>query len=361
MIPADRAVQRPKDARVLVVHSNGSVSHHPRASLASLLRAGDLVVANDAATIPASLTGHHERTGRAIELRLAARRSLDPRDASGFRAVVFGEGDHRTPTELRALPPQLAIGDRLSLGEDGALVALVTALDHPRLVDVEFEGDRAHVWEAISRHGRPVQYAHVPEPLALWDVQSKLAGPPVALEPPSAGFALDFAMLTELSARGIEVCTLTHAAGLSSTGDAALDALFPLDEPYEIPTVTAVAVLRAKRAGRRVVAIGTTVVRALESSAARHGTVRPGHDIATIRIGPASTLRVVDVIFSGTHERGTSHHALLSAFTDAETLARADEALDAHAYRTHEFGDSCLVERRRATTSASLASLTLGG
>jgi S-adenosylmethionine:tRNA ribosyltransferase-isomerase len=346
VIAAERPVQRPSDARVLVVDERGTVTHHARASLASLFRRGDLVIANDAATVPASLSGIHERTGRSIEVRLAARRAVDPRDPSRFRAVMFGEGDHRTRTEDRALPPSLEVGDRLLLG-DGALHARVTAIDvHPRLVDLRFEGDAAHVWEALARKGKPIQYAHVREPLALWDVQSPLAGPPVALEPPSAGFALDFAMLASLRARGVELRTLTHAAGLSSTGDPSLDALFPLDEPYEIPAATAVAVRRARRAGRRVIAIGTTVVRALESSAAPSGVVRPGHGLATIRIGPDSKLRVVDAILSGTHERGTSHHELLRAFTDDETLARADRELDASAYRTHEFGDSCFVERR---------------
>ncbi len=346
MIAADRPVQRPSDARVLVVDAHGGVTHHARASLASLFRRGDLVIANDAATLPASLTGVHERTGRTIEVRLAARRSLDPRDPSRFRAVMFGEGDHRTPTEHRALPPTFEIEDRLILGGD-ALHARVTGIDvHPRLVDLGFEGEPGHVWEALTRHGRPIQYAHVPEPLRLWDIQSPLAGPPVALEPASAGFALDFAILGALRARGVEVRTLTHAAGLSSTGDASLDALFPLDEPYEIPAATAVAIRRARRAGRRVIAIGTTVVRALESSAAENGVVRPGHGLATIRIGPGSDLRVVDAILSGTHEPGTSHHELLRAFTDDRTLARADAALEESAYRTHEFGDSCLIERR---------------
>jgi S-adenosylmethionine:tRNA ribosyltransferase-isomerase len=346
VIAASTPTQRPSDARLLVVDEHGHVSHRARSDLARVLRSGDVVIANDAATIPASLIGTHERTGRHIEVRLAARRAVDARDPSRFRVVLFGEGDHRTRTEDRVLPPAVAIGDRLVLA-GGMLRASITAIDHPRLLDVVFEGSAAHVWEAIARHGRPIQYAHVPEPLRLWDVWTPIAGPPVALEPPSAGFVLDYRTLAALHARGIEVHTLTHAAGLSSTGDAALDALLPLDEPYEIPAATAVAVLRAKRARRRVVAIGTTVVRALESSVRAHGVVHAGHGLATLRIGPSTELRVVDVIVSGTHERGTSHHALLSAFTDEDTLRHADDALDASAYRTHEFGDSCLVERRR--------------
>jgi S-adenosylmethionine:tRNA ribosyltransferase-isomerase len=345
VIAASEPRQRPLDARLLVLDAQGRVSHHPRSSLAQVLRPGDLVVANDASTIPASLRGTHLPTGRAIETRLAARRAVDARDPSRFRAVLFGEGDYHTRTEDRPPPPAVAIGDRLALG-DGTLIATVTGLDHPRLLDIAFEGSAAHVWEAIARHGRPVQYAHVPSPLRLWDVWTPIAGAPVALEPPSAGFVLDFRTLSALHARGIEVHTLTHAAGLSSTGDPTLDAMFPLDEPYEIPAATAVAVLRARREGRRVIAIGTTVVRALESSARAHGRVRAGSGLATMRIGPTTELRVADAILSGTHERGTSHHALLSAFTDDASLARADDALDASAYRTHEFGDSCLVERR---------------
>ncbi len=345
MIAATMPTQRPSDARLLVVDASGHVSHRARVELAEVLRPGDLVVANDAATIPASLSGRHDRSGRPIEIRLAARRSVDARDPSRFRAVLFGEGDFRTPTEQRPLPPEVRIGDHLTLG---SLAATITALDHPRLVDVAFDGTAAHVWEGIAREGRPIQYAHVPTPLRLWDVWTPIAGPPVALEPPSAGFVLDFRTLGALHARGIAVHTLTHAAGLSSTGDPALDAMFPLDEPYEIPAATAVAIHRARREHRRVIAIGTTVVRALESSARAHGRVRPGPGLASLRIGPRTDLRVVDAIVSGTHERGTSHHALLSAFTDDATLARADEALEGARYRTHEFGDSCLVERRLA-------------
>jgi S-adenosylmethionine:tRNA ribosyltransferase-isomerase len=90
------------------------------------------------------------------------------------------------------------------------------------------------------------------------------------------------------------------------------------------------------------------VVRALEHAVAPDGTVRTGEGIATRRIDAGTPLRVVDVILSGTHEPGTSHHELLGAFVDPATLARADAELQRHAYRTHEFGDSVLVERARS-------------
>jgi S-adenosylmethionine:tRNA ribosyltransferase-isomerase len=155
-------------------------------------------------------------------------------------------------------------------------------------------------------------------------------------------------MLGELRRRGIEFATLTHAAGISSTGDPALDARLPFDEPYIIPAATERAIGCARARGGRVVAIGTTVVRALEHAAAGAFGVRAGAGLANQRIAANTALSVVDAIVSGTHEPGSSHHDLLRAFTGDETLRAANAALDAGGYRTHEFGDSVLVERQTA-------------
>jgi hypothetical protein len=219
MKAATAPVQRPRDARLLVVDARGGISHRPRSALAEALAPGDLVVANDAATWPASLAGTHVATGEAIEVRLAGRASLAADDVRTFSAVVFGAGDHRTPTERRPLPPPLGVGDALALGPLAARV--VAVLGHPRLVALRFDGDADAIRAGIARHGRPVQYAHVEAPLALWDVWTRIAALPAAFEPPSAGFALDWRMLDRFAARGIAFATLTHAAGLSSTGDPA--------------------------------------------------------------------------------------------------------------------------------------------
>jgi S-adenosylmethionine:tRNA ribosyltransferase-isomerase len=125
-----------------------------------------------------------------------------------------------------------------------------------------------------------------------------------------------------------------------------MDRRLPFDEPYRIPPATAAAIIRARSRGGRVVAVGTTVARALEDAAADDGGVRPGEGRAARRIGATTRLRVVDIILSGTHEPGTSHYELLRAFTDDATLGRANDELDAHHYRTHEFGDSVLIERK---------------
>ena len=293
------------------------------------------------------------RSGRPVEVRLAGRRSLAPEGIRHAMAVLFGTGDFRMRTEDRPLPPELEAGDRLALGPLRATVEEV--LGHPRLVRLALDGSPDEIWEGLARHGRPIQYSHIPSRLALWDVWTPIAGPPVAFEPPSAGFALDWSALASLKQRGVQFATITHAAGISSTGDPDLDALLPFDEPYCIPTATALAVRGARLHGGRVIAIGTTVVRALEHAAQDGGSVRAGIGLATQRIGSASRLRVVDAILSGTHEPGTSHYHLLRAFVDEETLRHMDEELNARGYRTHEFGDSVFVERMGGDTFQEVA------
>ncbi len=345
MIAADRTDQRPPHAKLLVVDARRRIGHAPRSAFVEFLRSEDLVIANDAATLPASLQGVHAATGEHVEVRLAGRPSLRPEDVGRFSAVVFGEGDFRTRTEDRPPPPPLVAGDRLALGPLRATVERL--LGHSRLVSLLFEGAPDEVWAGLARHGRPIQYAHVKTPLALWDVWTRIAGPPVAFEPPSAGFVLDWRALAAMRDRGAEFATITHAAGISSTGDDELDRLLPFDEPYRIPEATSLAIRRAREVGGRIVAVGTSVVRALEHAATGDGHVRSGEGLATQHLGPTSRLRVVDAILSGTHEPGTSHYELLRAFLDDATLLRTSAELDAGGYRTHEFGDSVLIERVR--------------
>src|SRR5262245_52150233 len=175
-------------AKLLTVDGDGRMQHLPRTALSSLFSPGDLVVANDAATLPASLQGIHCTSGEPIEVRLAAWVSL--RDPTRFAAIAFGAGDHRTRTEDRMLAPAVSPGDRLTLGP---LVAIVERLlGDPRLFQLRFVGDRAAVLAGLARHGRPIQYAHVPEPLALWDVWTRIAADPIAFQPPPPGSAFDW-------------------------------------------------------------------------------------------------------------------------------------------------------------------------
>lgn len=353
MLIASTPIPRAPDARLLIVDARGGTRDVERARLVEHLEPGDVVVANDAATLPASLPGFQRRTDTPLEIRLAAWRSWPHPTARDFTAIAFGEGDHRTRTEDRPPPPRLAPGDRLRLGPLEASVTRV--LGHPRLVALRFAGPPDEMWAGIARHGRPIQYAHVPEPLALWDVWTRIAARPVAFEAPSATYALDWRALAALAGRGMAFATVTLAAGISSTGDPRLDARLPLDEPYTIPAATVRAIERARADGGRVVAVGTTVTRALEHAAAE-GALRAGPGIATQRIGPATRLRVVDAIVTGVHEPGSSHLELLGAFAPAPLLDRVQRSLVARGYRAHEFGDSVLLARstRRQRTSARL-------
>jgi S-adenosylmethionine:tRNA ribosyltransferase-isomerase len=339
MIAADRPRAAP--AKLLTIDGKGRLRHRAASQLPYVLRAGDIVVANDAATLPASLHGTHEATNAVIEVRLAGRPSLD--DPRRFLAIVFGVGDHRTRTEERAPPPALAAGDRLILGPLTATIE--RRLGHPRLVALRFEGELGRVWQGIAAHGKPIQYAHVPASLAMWDVWTKIAGEPVAFEVPSASFIFDWSMIRALHAR-VGFATLTHAAGISSTGDEGLDRRLPFDEAYRIPAATAAAIRRAKAEGGRIVAVGTSVVRALEDSGRVDGAVHEGQGIATSRVGPTTRLRIVDAIVSGVHAAGESHHELLRAFADDAVLADATLEMEALAYRNHEFGDFVFVERK---------------
>jgi S-adenosylmethionine:tRNA ribosyltransferase-isomerase len=340
MIFADRP-HKPAE-RLCSIDADGNLRHFERAAFATALRLGDLVVANDAATLPASLGARHDRTGSRLEIRLAGWARLG--DPTRFVALALGAGDHRIRTEERGRPPRLVPGDSVSIGP---LTASVEGLfGHPRLFGLRFHGSRAAILAGLARHGRPIQYSHVPAPLALWDVWTPIAGQPVAFEPPSAGFALDWRLLADLRRRGVGFATVTHAAGISSTGDPRLDLRLPLDEHYRIPGGTAAAIDDVRAQGGRVVAIGTTVVRALEAAAAGAG-VRPGGGIASGRIGPGTRLRVADAIVTGVHFPGDSHFELLRAFADDIRLRRLTAALEEMKFRSHEFGDVVMIERDR--------------
>ncbi|HEY5947141.1 MAG TPA: S-adenosylmethionine:tRNA ribosyltransferase-isomerase [Kofleriaceae bacterium] len=319
---------------VVIDRKVDSVSITKFANLASLLRAGDLVVVNDAATLPASLPGRTAR-GEPFELRLSA-----PVDGNRLYGVLLGEGDHRTRTEHRAAPPRLAIGDVVTLGSLHARV-ITSAGRRVELIASE-SGDA--LWHALYASGKPVQYAHRPELMPLYAVQTAYASRPWAAEMPSAGRPLTWDVLLGLRRAGVNVATLTHAAGLSSTGDDALDRALPWPERYEIPRRTIELVAITKARGGRVIAIGTTVVRALEAAAQPTiGSFSAGSGVATIRLDADYKLRVIDGLVSGLHVPGESHFDLLSAFAPRERLARAIDLAAQHGLSSHELGDACLI------------------
>lgn len=301
--------------------------------LPRLLAPGDALVVNDAATVPASL-----RAGPELELRLVAQE----RDGS-FRAIAFGAGDFRQPTETRGAPRPLHAGERLRFTSELSATVLDVDAAEPRLVRLRFRSTGADFWRSLYRHGKPIQYAYADRPWQLWDVQNRYAARPWAFELPSAGRPLTFELLFELEKRGASLTHVTHAASISSTGSETLDARLPLAERYEIGPQAARVIARARETGGRVVATGTSVVRALDARATPEGSVRAGSGETELRLSQGYLPRVVDGLLTGLHEPGTSHFELLEAFAPRSLLLRALEHAARTGYLQHEFGDSCLV------------------
>ncbi len=328
---AARSPRSEKKSVKLLVVATGEVRDSAMARLPEHLRAGDLLVVNDAATLPASLHGR-DAQDNPVEIRLASQ--LNDRS---WQAVIFGAGDWHLPTEHRPTPPRLKPGQEIAFADDFRAVVLGESKLSGRLLELQFNHSGEDLWRGIYRYGKPVQYSYMTEELNLWSVQNIYGSRPWAVEMPSAGHALDWRLLLKLREKGIRIATLTHGAGLSATGDAALDRALPLAERYEIPAATMNAVRQTKANGGRVVAVGTSVVRALESS------LRGLRGVTTLKIGPEHRLQFVNGLLTGTHDVTESHYQLLLAFLPAALLGEISRHLEARNYLTHEFGDACLI------------------
>ncbi|HEY1536596.1 MAG TPA: S-adenosylmethionine:tRNA ribosyltransferase-isomerase [Polyangiaceae bacterium] len=325
----------PGQERLLVIDpQSASFADFSIGDLPEFFGPGDALVLNDAATLPASL-----RAGADLELRLMSRFN----DGT-WQAIAFGGGDFRLPTEQRGPPRLLVAGTDLGFGH--GLSARVVSVEpaSPRLLRLAFDQRGSELWQALYRAARPIQYAYLSRPLALWDVQNAYGARPWAVELPSAGKPLRFELLFRIAARGVTLSHVTHAAGLSSTGDALLDARLPVAERYEISERSAAQIRDVKARGGRVVAVGTSVTRALEAASCA-GTLRSGGAYTELILGPGSALRTCDALLTGLHEPGTSHFSLLEAFAPRALLERSFRHAEHEGYLEHEFGDSCLILR----------------
>jgi S-adenosylmethionine:tRNA ribosyltransferase-isomerase len=370
--PETRGLRRDHVRLLLLDRGTGAVRHHRFDELPRLLRPGDLVVVNDSRTLPASLLGR-TASGAALEIRLAA---CDggvrgtprgcPGQSGGVRGtprgcpggsgagerwaalplgVPAGGGDPAlVPTDARPAPPPLPPGERLVFG--GGLTATVLGrhAEAPPLVWLAFDAGGERLAEALHRAGRPVRYAYVPRPWPLHHYQTMFAAEPGSAEMASAGRPFTLQTVRALRDRGIGLATISLHAGLSTYGDPAVDRRFVPPEAYRVPAATAAAVERCRAARGRVVAVGTTVVRALETAADQGGgRVLAGAGVTRLRIGPGHRLQAVDGLLTGLHEPEASHLDLLGAVVAPEVLARAYTAALAAGYLWHEFGDVCLV------------------
>ena len=264
---------------------------------------GDLLVVNDAATLPASLRGQ-DAQGRAVEVRLLSVADDDRRRRAALLGGAAGRGRlapaHRgSPAAAAAARPAIGCASDRSAARSSRARRCRRAWSRSASTST---GDA--LWAALYREARPVQYSYLAHELPLWAVQTVYAGRPWAFEMPSAGRPLSWETLLALRRRGVRWAALTHAAGLSATGDPAIDAALPLPERYEIPAATVAAIEETRRGGGRVIAVGTTVVRALEGAAAATACCGAGSGTTDLRIGPRFRPRIVDGILSGHARRG---------------------------------------------------------
>lgn len=317
-----------RDEVRLLVTAEGLQRHTVFRELPRFLNAGDLVVVNTSATVPAALDGRRD-DGRTVKVHVSG-------PVSGNDWIV----------ELRR-PGGGRIGD----GRCGEVITLADGV-HARLrwayPDVgPSRGSR--LWQAtftvsdllayLGAVGRPITYDYMRGQWPLSAYQTIFARHPGSAEMPSAGRPFSPAVLTELVQRGVAVAPLTLHTGVSSleAGET------PLPERYRVPPSTARLVNATHAGGGRVVAVGTTVTRALESAADADGTVTPGAGWTDLVIGADRPPRVVDGLITGWHAPDASHLLLLEAVAGAGLVAAAYEAALAERYRWHEFGDSCLL------------------
>jgi S-adenosylmethionine:tRNA ribosyltransferase-isomerase len=315
------------DVALLVARrSDASVQHARFRDLPGLLAAGDLLVVNTSATLPAALPAR--LGGREVEVRLST--------------PVPGGGSRHWVVELRGasgaplLRPPVPARVDLPAAASARLVARYTGSERLSVAELELGGP---VEPFLAAHGRPIRYAYVPREWPLDAYQTVFAREPGSAEMPSAGRPFTAELVTDLVARGVLLAPVTLHAGVSSPERGER----PYPERYRVPAATARIVEAVRRAGGRVIAVGTTVVRALETCAAADGSVRAGAGWTSLVVTPARGLRAVDGLLTGWHEPEASHLDLLEAVAGADLLDRSYRTAREHGYRWHEFGDVHLI------------------
>jgi S-adenosylmethionine:tRNA ribosyltransferase-isomerase len=225
-------------------------------------------------------------------------------------------------------------GDRIPLPE-GRAATLLARHAGRRLWLAQLDVDDAY----LHRHGRPIRYGYVPREWPIEAYQTVFALEPGSAEMPSAGRPFTTELVTKLVSAGVLVAPLTLHTGVSSPEHDEP----PYVERYRVPAATARLVNAVHDWGGRVVAVGTTVVRALETVAGPDGTVREGHGWTSHVVTPEGGVRAVDGLLTGWHEPESSHLQMLEAIAGRELLERSYRAAQAHCYLWHEFGDVHLI------------------
>ena len=326
--PEARGLTR-DEVRLLVASGrDGRITHARFRDLPAFIAPGDLVVVNTSATLPAALKAERAADGSGLELRLST-------------PAPHRLAEHWWIVELRATDRPFLAGrecDELLLPGGGRATLVAPYAGGRRLWLARLDLPEP-LTDYLGRHGRPIRYSYVPREWPLSAYQSAFALEPGSAEMASAGRPLTAELVTDLVARGIHVAPVTLHTGVSSPerGEA------PYAERYRVPESTARLVNAVRRWAGRVIAIGTTVVRALESVAEPDGTVAGGEGWTNLVIDRSRGVYAVDGLVTGWHEPEASHLEMLRAFAPEELLDRCyREALE-RGYLWHEFGDSHLI------------------
>jgi S-adenosylmethionine:tRNA ribosyltransferase-isomerase len=326
--PEARGLRR-DGIRLLIARGHRDLEHTRFQQLPEWLTAGDLLVVNTSATLPAAVPAT-DTSGRAVIVHFSTRMPGDLWLIELRRPV---DGLAPAPWDGSAVGPVLSLPG----GATAELLAPWTAGESRLWYASLVLHEPFHAW--LHRHGHPIRYAYVPREWPLAAYQTVFAREPGSAEMPSAARPFTPDVVTELVARGIELAPLVLHTGVSSAE--AHEAPYP--ERYAVPLTTARRVNECRAAGGRVIAVGTTVVRALETVVDASGTVHPGEGWTEVVVTPERGARAVDGLITGWHDPEASHLQLLEAVSGPELVARSYEAAGAAGYRWHEFGDSHLL------------------
>lgn len=318
--PAELRGSGRDDVRMIVSdRKTGEVFDTHFRELPDFLRAGDVLVLNTSATLPAALTALREN-GDEIALHWST-------SLPGGLHVVEPRKIETRAGEIFALPG----------GAEAMLLAPYR--DSKRLWLARLDGIGSGIVEYLHRWGRPIRYPYVSAQFPIDAYQTVYARQEGSAEMPSAGRAFTKRMLACLRARGIGLAHLTLHTGVASLESHER----PYEEWYEVPHRTAERVRRAKAAGGRVIAVGTTVVRALESSVDEYGDAIASSGWTGVVITAERGVRIVDGLLTGLHEPRASHLSMLEAIAGRETLEKAYDVALQREYLWHEFGDLHLI------------------
>lgn len=317
---------RPRDDVRLLVTDGVRIEHDRFRELPSRLRRGDLLIVNRSATLPASLPAR----GGPGEFRLHLSTRYGPHE---WLAEPRWSDERPGPIDLPVGAPLTVAGVGATVGPEYPGI--------PRLRFVRFTGD---IERAMRLRGRPIRYAYARKGLPLDAYQTVFSEVPGSAEMPSAGRPFSARVLRALGERGIAIAPVVLHAGVSSleVGDVAPGGPPVFPEPFEVPATTAAAIAAARARGGRVIAVGTTVVRAVES-AFDGRQVRPARGFTRAYIAQSRGVCAVDGLLTGLHDPRSTHLAMLTAFAPAETLASAYAEAVRQGYLWHEFGDSHLI------------------